>query len=120
VLGELVEGWRSVKSFVARHPLIFSLLLTLALFVLIFVVRAALPTYTLSSAADLPPGLKPLSDQEIALSALRSSETLFQVLAALLAACCSRGWAGGARQASTDFRGGGTYIYSLSRSSSVH
>ncbi len=51
-----------------------------------FVGRAALPTYTLSSAADLPPGLKPLSDQELALSALKSSETLFQVLAALLAA----------------------------------
>jgi len=75
-----------MKSFITRHPLIFSLLLTLALFVLAFVSRIILPESPVSNVADLPPEFKlPLSDQQRALYAIISFETLFRVVAALVA-----------------------------------
>jgi membrane protease YdiL (CAAX protease family) len=75
-----------VKSFIARHPLTFSLLLTLALFGLAFVSRIVLPETPVSSVADLPLEHKlPPSDQERALRFIRSFEILFHVLATLLA-----------------------------------
>ncbi|MDQ3832749.1 MAG: CPBP family intramembrane metalloprotease [Actinomycetota bacterium] len=74
-----------MKSFIIRHPLIFSLLLTLALFVLAFVSRIILPESPISNVADLPPEFKlPLSDQQRALYAIISFETLFRVVAALV------------------------------------
>jgi membrane protease YdiL (CAAX protease family) len=73
-----------VKVFVTRHPLGFSLLLTGALLGLAFASRVALPTHTVSSVADLPSDLGPLSDRELALFTMRSSETLFYVLTSLL------------------------------------
>lgn len=44
-----------MKSFVARHPLAFSLLLTLVLLGLLFLSAAAVPSPVISSVADLPP-----------------------------------------------------------------
>jgi len=61
------------------------LLLTGALLGLAFANRVAMPTHTVASLADLPSDLGPLSDRELALFALRSSETLFYVLTSLLA-----------------------------------
>ena len=75
-----------IKSFIARHPLIFSLLVTVALFGLTAVSRAALPTYVVASVTDLPPeALEQPSAWERAFSVIESSENLFQVLAILLA-----------------------------------
>jgi uncharacterized protein len=81
-----VEGIHLVKSFITRHPLAFSLLLTLALFALAFVSRIILPGTPVSNVADLPPELKlPFSDPQRALYAIISFEILFRMLAALLA-----------------------------------
>ena len=75
-----------MKNFATRYPLAFSLLLTLALFGLLFASRVALPTEVVSSVTDLPPEvlLQP-SPREQFLSAIESSENLFQALAILLA-----------------------------------
>ncbi len=84
-----------IKSFIARHPLIFSLLVTLALFGLTAVSRAALPTYVVASVTDLPPeALEQPSAWERAFSSIESSENLFQVLAILLAVAllAALGW----------------------------
>ena len=76
-----------MRVFVARHPLAFSLLLTLALFGLVCVSRAALPVYVISSVADLPPeALKKPTAWEQVISDLKVSENLFRVLTILLAA----------------------------------
>ena len=81
-----MEGIHRVKSFITRHPLAFSLFLTLALFALAFVSRIILPGTPVSNVADLPPELKlPFSDPQRALYAIISFEILFRVLAALLA-----------------------------------
>ena len=75
-----------MKSFIDRHPLTFSLLLTLALFGLAFVSRIVLPETPVSSVADLPPERKlPPSDQERAFHVIISFRILFHVLVALLA-----------------------------------
>src|SRR5215210_4021806 len=75
-----------MKSSITRHPLAFSLLLTLILFALAFVSRIILPGTPVSNVADLPRELKlPLSEYQRALYAVISFEILFRVLAALLA-----------------------------------
>ena len=81
-----------------RYPLVFSALLTLALFGLTYVSVAALPTYVAPTTQGLPAeALEEPSQGEAALAALRSSENLYNLLAGLLAATRS---AGGERPAS--------------------
>lgn len=75
-----------VRTFVERHPLAFSLLLTLVLFGLLFMSIAALPVPVVSSVADLPPeALERPSKGEQALIILRNPLNLFWALATLLA-----------------------------------
>ncbi len=84
-----------MKIFIARLPLAFSLLLTVALFGLAFISTVAIPRTVISSVENLPPELKlPPTDQRQALTVLVSPVTLFQVLAALLAVVLLRwlGW----------------------------
>lgn len=79
---------RLAKTFVDRHPLAFSSLLTLALFGLAIASMAAIPRATISTVEDLPPGLElPPSDLERALITTVSPENLFHILGILLAVC---------------------------------
>jgi membrane protease YdiL (CAAX protease family) len=75
-----------VRTFVARRPLPFSLLLVLTLFILTCASMSTLPRTTVSNVEDVPAELKeqPSGSEQI-LAALMSPEVLFQALAILLA-----------------------------------
>lgn len=88
-----------MKTYVERHPVAFSLLLTLVLFGLWSISMLALPRTPVSNVADLPPELRSqLSDQKRALLAVASPENLFRVLAILLAVVLLK-WLGWWREA---------------------
>jgi membrane protease YdiL (CAAX protease family) len=75
-----------VKSLVARYPLPFAVLVTLAAYALDAASRLSLPSKPVSSASDLPPAaLEPPTETERVLTALRSSETTYWLLTILLA-----------------------------------
>lgn len=75
-----------MKFFVARYPLAFSLLLTLALFGLLFLSAAAVPSPVISSVNDLPPeALEQPSAWQQALIVLASAQNLFWATTVLLA-----------------------------------
>ncbi len=75
-----------MKTFAARHPVVFSSLLALALFGLTFASRVALPTYVVPTVEDLPAELlrQPTQGEE-AIADLVSSENLYGLMSALLA-----------------------------------
>lgn len=75
-----------MKTFAARHPMVFSSLLALALFGLTFASRAALPTYVVPTVENLPAELvrQPTQGEEV-IADLISSENLYGLLSALLA-----------------------------------
>ncbi len=75
-----------MRTFIVRYPLAFSLLLTLALFGLLSISRAVLPTTAISSVAEIPPeALDRPSGIERALAVVATSENLFWALATVLA-----------------------------------
>lgn len=81
------RGMSYVRFFVARHPLAFSLLLSLVLFGLLFLSAAAVPSPVISSVADLPPeALEQPSAWRQALTVVASAQNLFWATAILLAA----------------------------------
>lgn len=76
-----------MKGFATRFPLLFSLLLTAALFGLTLLARAAYPTAVVGSVEDLSPEeLAPPTGWDLFVSGVRNAETLYLALAALLAA----------------------------------
>ncbi len=80
-----------MRTFAARYPLAFSVLLTLALLGLAFGSKAIRPRVPVSNVRDLPPeALRPPTEVERALAVLLSFESLFWVLAAVLALVLAR------------------------------
>lgn len=76
-----------MKTYLTRHPLVFSLLITLIMFGLTFLIRAALPSAPVSTVEDLPPELLAAPTQlDLALYALSDPDNLFYMLAALFTA----------------------------------
>ena len=80
-----------MKTFANRRPLLFCVLLTLALLGLALGSRALLPRATVSNVRDLPPeALRAPTESERALGVLLSFESLFWLLAAVLALVLAR------------------------------
>lgn len=80
-----------MKTFALRYPLLFSALLTLALLGLAFASKAVRPSAPISNVRDLPPeALRQPTEVERALTLLTSFESLFWVLAAVLAVALVR------------------------------
>lgn len=80
-----------MKNFALRYPLLFSALLTLALLGLAFGSKALRPMAPVSNVRDLPPEvLRQPTELERALTILTSFETLFWVVAAVLAIVLAR------------------------------
>jgi membrane protease YdiL (CAAX protease family) len=75
-----------LKSLVARFPLPFAALVTLAAYALDAASRFSLPSKPVSSVSDLSPAaLEPPTETERVLSALRSSESIYWLLTIALA-----------------------------------
>ena len=80
-----------MKTFATRRPLLFCALLTLALFGLAFGSKSLRTMAPVSNVRDLPPeALRQPTEVERALTVLTSFETLFWVLAAILAVVLAR------------------------------
>jgi hypothetical protein len=79
-------GGRSVRRLAYRRPLVFSLALTLVLYGLTVLSRLALPTAPVGNIEELPEGaFQPPSGIALISSEMRRPDTLFWVLAILLA-----------------------------------
>lgn len=80
-----------MKTFATRYPLLFSILLTLALLGLAFGSKALRPRNPVSNVSDLPPeALRQPTEVERVLTVLLSFENLFWVLSAVLAVALAR------------------------------
>jgi len=80
-----VYGRTLVRRFAARHPLVFSVLVTLALFGLDLVSRAAFPSEPVGNIAKLPQkAFEPPVGLGLILSDMKSPDTLFWALATVL------------------------------------
>ncbi len=90
-MSTLAKGSASLRWFATRYPLLFSALLTLTLLGLAFGSKGIRPWAPVSSVRDLPPeALRPPTEIERALAVLLSFESLFWVLAAVLALVLAR------------------------------
>ena len=75
-----------VRRFAGRHPVAFSVLVTLAEFGLSFASRAAFPRVTVGNVAKLPQkAFEPPVGLDLILSDMKSPDNLFWVLATMLA-----------------------------------
>lgn len=76
-----------MKSFVNRYPVVFCVLLTLALFGLLALSQATVPTATVGDVGELSPEqVRQPTDLERAISSVRNVETLYLLSALALAA----------------------------------
>ncbi len=89
--GYLAKEAASLRRFATRYPLVFSALLTLALLGLALGSKRIRPSDPVSNVRDLPPeALRPPTEVERALAVLLGFESLFWILAALLAVFLAR------------------------------
>ena len=80
-----------MKAFATHYPLLFSVLLTLALLVLALGSKAIRPSAPAPDVSELPPeALRPPTEVERALAVLLGFDTLFWFLAAVLALVLAR------------------------------
>lgn len=81
-----------MRSFVARYPMVFAVLVALSAFGLDSLSRARLPSRPIASAGDLSPAaLEPPSEAERVVSTLQGSESVYWVLVAVLALALTAG-----------------------------